>query len=248
MGLGGPSTEVGPESAPVLLEQAVVDHRVVGPVDEQRLAVDPEPRRLGHIGAQDLDFVPAVDLDGRPVLGADHDGLGGAAPELLEPVPDVVDPRGPGLVVGEPELLRELRGDVDEAVLGQDHGGSDVVDVGVGQRDQQHRRVVVAVPFVVRGVELRVTGDAEARSLDLVDRLAVLVVRGHRGLEAVEGLVELVGGGAEHSAAGQGNGDEQCQGCQNGTATTGHRIPPQTSNFSTCAPNEHWFEIILLLI
>ena len=197
--------------ARLLLEELVVHHGVVGPVDEQRLAVDPEPGALGHVGLQDLDLVAAVDLDRRPVLGADHDGLGRAAPELLEAVPDVVDPGRAGLVVGEPELRGELLGDVDETVLRQDHGRAHVVDVGVGQRDQQHRRVVVAVPLVVRGVELRVTGDTEARALDLVDRLAVLVVRGHRGPEAVERLVELVGGGAEQSAAAQDQGQDHSQ-------------------------------------
>jgi len=193
----------------LLLEQLVVDHGVVGPVHEQRLAVDPEPRALGHVGLQDLDVVAAVHLDRGPVLGPDHDRLGRAAPQLLEAVADVVDPGRAGLVVVEPELRGDLLGDVDEPVLRQDHGRPDVVDVRVGQRDEQHRRVAVALAVAVRGVELRVTADAEAGTLDLVDRLAVLVVRGHRGAEAAERLLELVGGGTEQSAAGEAEDESE---------------------------------------
>lgn len=113
-------------------------------------------------------------------------------PVPREVVLQVVQPGGARLGVGEAELRRDLGGDVHEAVLGQDHRRADVLDVVAAEADQQDLRVVVAVALAVLGVELRVARDAEARSLDLVHRLAVLVVRVHGGVEAVERLVELV--------------------------------------------------------
>ncbi len=105
----------------VVREQVVVDHCVVGPVDEQRLAVHPEPGGARHISTEHLDVVAAINLDRRPVLGADHDGLRRAAPVATEVVLQVVEPGRARLAVAEPELWRDLRGDVHEPVLGQDH-------------------------------------------------------------------------------------------------------------------------------
>lgn len=199
--------------------QVVVDHGVVGPVNEQRLAVDPEPRRGRHAGAQHLDVVAAVDLDGRPVLGADHDGLGGTVPVARKVVAEVVQPRRARLRVGEPELGRKLRGDVHEPVLCQNQRRTDVLDVAVGEADQQHLRVVVAAAVAVGGVELRVTSDVETRPLDLVHRLAVLVVRGQCGREAVERLVERVAGAAEQITPRQGH--DSCEDNRDRQTNTG---------------------------
>ncbi len=190
------------------VQETVVDHGVVGAVDEQCLAVDPEPRRARHRGAQRLDVVAAVDLDRRAVLGADHDGLGGAVPVAAEVVAQVVEPGRARFVVAEPELRRQLRRDVDQPVLGQDHGRADVLDMRVAQADQQDLGILVAFA-VCCGVELRVAGDVEALAFDLVDRLSVLVVRRHGGRETVERLIERV---LASAATGQQADDERQDG------------------------------------
>lgn len=194
------------------VQERVVVHRVVAPVDEQVLPVHAEPGGLGDVGREDLDVVPGEDRHRRAVLGTDQDGLALPLPQVAVLLDEVVQPRPTGLVVREGDLAGPHLGrDVRQAVLRQDHAGTHVGDVRIPQRDEQHGRVVLTGAVVVLAVEPLVTRHPEGLALHLIDRLTLLGVRRHGGGHALEGAVDLFAEGGEPGARGereQGDGYE----------------------------------------
>lgn len=214
----GETGEAGGSGA--LLEQTVVVDRVVTPVDDHTQTVDTQPGRLGDLGGLHVDRVAGEDRDRGAVLRTDQDGLRLAVPQVGVAPEEPVQYRHAALVAVELDRGRELVRHVDDAVLGEDEAGANVVHLGITDGDQQDRGVVLAGAVAVLGVELGVTADADGAAVDLVELLAVLVVGRDRAGLALEGELELVGRLAEQRAAGS------CQQCDHGGDGGEGREPP----------------------
>lgn len=106
-----------PRTRPSLLQHAVVVDRVVTPVDQEVITIDPHQRALGDVGGEVLHLVPTEYCDRVSALGADQDRPVRALPVVTEILAEVVQERHATIGVGDVDRRRQLPGDIDDPVL-----------------------------------------------------------------------------------------------------------------------------------
>lgn len=213
----------GPRTGLLLVEQAVRVDVVVRVVDEHVVLVHLERRALGHVSREGFHLVAGEDRDGLAVLRADHQRLGGAVPQVAVGLVEVVHHGAAGIVVGETDLSRRA-GHLSDALLGDDQGGTDVVDDRFAERDLHHRRIGVAGALAVGAVERGVAGDVEGLALHFIDQRAIGVVGGHGGFHAVEGAGDISAELRGAAASGEHSHQSDRQDAEDAQTLLGHWI------------------------
>lgn len=218
-----------------LAQKAVVVDRVVGPVDDQVLTVDPEPRGLGDLGSEVFDVVTCKDRDRDTGLRPDHDRSGRTLEVVGERLVQPIHPGGAGVGVLEIHPAGRI-GNPNDSVIREQQRRTDVVDHVIADRDSQHLRILVAGSIRVLRVERVVPTKVKGRTLDPVDDVTVLIVGRHGRGAALECAQEIIrclskqrtatcGQTKDHQNTHEGSGDFEATRATSGPTGRCHLSP-----------------------